>query len=80
MKIVFNYNNSDFSVPLQCSSFQPGLSNSKGHLPQCRGDGRREWGPFPEPRRAASRSRRACLLRGGATRRLPSGPLWKQFF
>lgn len=26
MKIVFNYNNSDFSVPLQCSSFQPSFS------------------------------------------------------
>ena len=25
MKIVFNYNNSDFSVPLQCSSFKPGF-------------------------------------------------------
>ena len=52
MKIVFNYNNSDFTCPSRAPLFQPSLSNSKGHLPQCRGDGRREWGPFPEPRRA----------------------------
>ena len=26
------------------------------------GDGRREWGPFPEPRRAASRSRRRSSI------------------
>ena len=67
MKIVFNYNNSDFPYPSPAPLFQPSLSNSKGHLPQCRGDGRREWGTFPEPRRAAIRSRRVCLLRGGST-------------
>ena len=37
MKIVFNYNNSDFPYPSRAPLFQPSLSNSKGHLPQCRG-------------------------------------------
>lgn len=35
MKIVFNYNNSDFSVPLQCYSFKPGFSTiSPGNFVQ----------------------------------------------